>query len=152
MVQDIEFVQGQESHSSSWGKLYVKGLEEWQIKEDFEENIQDKHHSYQGFVACEIEDNTIFTIFEQSGDKRGTHVFKFSILRADSSLEKTKYQPEYGEGFLEASFEVIAEGLTKVKAPRLLGWWSESSKKDIDFARHCAIYIKKRGVKNLPPM
>lgn len=149
---NFEFVQGNEQHSSSWGKFYVKGLEKWEVKEDFEENLRDKHHSYQGFVCLDVPDNTIFTIFEQSGDKHGTDSYYFFVCRSDSSIEKEKMESDYGSGFLEGSYEIIAEGKGKTKAPRLMRWWIDSERKDLEFARHCGEYIKKRGVKELPAL
>ena len=76
---NIEFVQGSEQHTSFWGKYYVKGLEFWQTKEDFTENISSKHEYYQGYVCLDVPAGTIFTVFEQSGNKRGTEIFSFMI-------------------------------------------------------------------------
>ena len=145
-MSNIEFVQGQESHSSSWGKFYVKGLEKWQVKEDFTENRQDKHHSYQGYSCLEIPENTVFSVFAQSGDKRGTDDYRFYVCATtDSQTEDIK-----GYGWIDGNFKVVAMGETKTKAPRLLGWWANSPIKTLEFAQKCAVYIDKRGIKDLP--
>lgn len=147
--QTIEFVQGNESHSSYWGKYYVKGLEQYQVKEDFDENRYDRHHSYQGYVCCNVPDGVIFTIFEQNGSKRGTDTFLFSICETDSTEEIQKDKAEYGKGFFQGQYKVIAQGKTKTLAPRLLDWWTSGDKTKA-YAELCAKYIDKRGVKNLP--
>lgn len=150
-MSNIEFVQGQESHSSNWGKYYVKGLESWQVKEDFEENCSDKHSSYQGYVCLDIPEGTVFTIFEQSGDKHGNDTFNFTICQAiDEIMGEDKAQ--YGSGFVTGNYKIIAQGLGKTKAPRLMGWWTESNDKSLAFALHCAKFIDKRGLKVLPQM
>lgn len=43
----ISYVSGQESHTSNWGKFYVKGLETHVVKEDHPANRRDNHHNYQ---------------------------------------------------------------------------------------------------------
>jgi hypothetical protein len=149
MTGNIEFVQGQESHSSNWGKYYVKGLEKWGVKEDFSENKSDKHHSYQGFVCLDVPDGTMFSIFEQSGDKRGTDCFEFMLCVVDQG-ETGSHKGGYPDGFCTGNFKIIAEGKTKTLAPRLMGWWVDSTDKSLAFAQHCAAHINKRGIKNLP--
>lgn len=146
----IEFVQGNETHSSNWGKYYVKGLEKWQVSEDFPENCKDNHHSYQGYVASGIEEESIFTIFEQNGDKRGTDEFFFSICKTTGS--DSEDISNYGKGFCKGNFEIIVRGEGKTKAPRLMKWWIESSDNSLEFAEHCAKYIEKRGIKELPSL
>ena len=145
----IEFVQGQESHTSNWGKFYVKGLEAFVVREDHDLNRKDGHHSYQCF-AGEIPVGTVFTLFEQDGTKRGTDTFKFLVCEIVEG-EDSNHSTEYGSGFFEGSFRVIAEGLTKTKAPRLMEWWN-SGDKTLAFAEHCAAHIDKRGLKTLPSM
>jgi hypothetical protein len=151
MSGNIEFVQGSESHSSSWGKYYVKGLEQFQVKEDFDANRFDRHHSYQGYVALDIPDGTVFTIFEQNGDKRGTDEFIFSICVVDQGSTKDD-QSSYGDGFCTGNYKIIAQGNTKTLAPRLMGWWIDSPVKTLEFAQHCAAHINTRGLKNIPAM
>jgi len=150
-MSNIEYINGQESHTSNWGKYYVKGLEKWGVKEDFAENRQDKHHSYQGICATEVPDGTIFTIFEQSGNKHGTDTYVFTVCEtSDESF--TSDISGYGSGKCEGNFKIIARGATKTTAPRLMQWWIDSSVKTLEFAQHCATYITKRGIKELPPM
>lgn len=147
-MANIEFVQGQEQHSSSWGKFYVKGLEKYQVKEEFDENRKDNHHSYQGYTCLNVLEGTMFTIFAQSGDKRGTDDYRFYICVAtDVCVEKKS-----GHGWCEGNFEIVAQGTTLTKAPRLMGWWINSPIKTHKFAQHCAAFIDKRGVKVLPPI
>lgn len=150
-MSNIEFVQGQESHSSNWGKYYVKGLEKHQVKDDFEENCNDKHSQYRGYVCLDVPSGTIFTIFEQSGNKRGTDTFNFTICQAtDENVSEDKAQ--YGSGFVTGNYEIITKGEGKTKAPRLMGWWIDSSNHSFEFALHCAKFIDKRGLKVLPQM
>ena len=145
---NIEFVQGAEQHTSNWGKFYLKGLEKWQVKEDFSENCHDRHHSYQGYVCLDIPEGTLFTIFEQSGSKRGTDEFYFLICSTCS--ETCEVKAEYGKGRCIGNYQIIAEGIGKVKAPRLMDWWINSPVHILEFALHCAAHIDKRGLKNLP--
>jgi hypothetical protein len=149
----FEFVNGQESHSSYWGKFYVKGLEKYQVKEDFGENIHTKHESYQGYCA-EVPQGELFTIFEQSGNKRGTDEFYFFIcksLKDDGSVEGLAIiRANYGAGYISGKFEIIAQGIGKIKAPRLMGWWLTSQDQSLEFAKKCDIFINKRGCKEIP--
>jgi len=148
---EIEYINGQESHTSNWGKYYIKGLEAWQVKEDFDGNVHDKHHNYTGYVCCNVPEGTMFTIFEQNGDKRGTDTFRFSICTVDYSQE-SKDPSVYGNGFCNGGDKVIAQAITKTKAPRLMDWWTNSANKSLEFAEHCAAHIDKRGLKVLPPL
>lgn len=148
-MASIEFVNGQESHSSYWGKFYVKGLEAYQVAEDFEENQKDNHHSYQGYVCLDVPENKVFTLFYQDGDKRGTDTSWFLILVADDSVVNEIASP-YGSGKISGNFRVLVEAKTKTKAPRLMGWWIDSKDKSLEFAQHCGQYINKRGIKELP--
>lgn len=148
----IEFVQGNESHTSNWGKFYVRGLEAVAVKEDHESNIRDGHHSYQCHVANEVPAGTVFTIFEQDGNKRGTDTFIFKICVAGG--ETQKHKSVYGSGFVEGQFTVIAQATGKTKSPRLMRWWDERPAGGdlLAYARHCAAHIDKRGVDVLPSM
>lgn len=147
----IEYIQGSESHTSNWGKFYVKGLESFVVDEDHEGNKKDKHHQY-SCKAGEVPEGTIFTVFYQDGNKRGTDTFKYLICEAIEAGEVEKHDTEYGNGFLEGEFKILAQGLTKTKALRLMGWWINSADKSKAFALHCAAHIDKRGLKTLPAM
>lgn len=150
-MANLEFVQGQESHSSYWGKFYVKGLEQWQVKEDFPENQQTKHNSYQGYTCLDIPEQTVFSVFYQDGDKRGTDNFYFAICCTSHDYVEKIIQ-EYTGCWIEGNLKIIAKGEGKVKAPRLMKWWIDSTQKTLEFAEHCAKYIDKRGIKELPPL
>lgn len=150
MAIELEFVQGQESHSSYWGKFYIKGLEKFQVAEDFMQNRRDRHHSYQGYVVLGAPSGTLFSIFEQNGSKRGTETFRFAIcVIADEFCD---WQTEYGAGFVRGNFKIIAKADSRIKAPRLMGWWNNGGDQSLELAEHCAAYIDKRGMKELPPM
>ena len=136
---------------SNWEKYYVKGLEKWEVKEDFSENRRDKHHSYQGYVCLDVPEGTVFTIFEQNGDKQGTGTFIFSICRATDEKVNSD-DSEYGSGFCKGNYEVLVSANTKTLAPRLMGWWTDSNDKSLAFAEHCKAHIGKRGLKTLPAM
>lgn len=147
----IKFVIGKEQHSSNWGKFYLKGLEDYQAEEDFDENQDDEHHNYQGYVCNDVPDGTIFTIFEQNGNRNGTNLFCFRICQMDSAEGTKTYLAEYGSGFIQGQWREIAAGLTKIKGNRLLDWWKQGDG-SLEYAEHCAQYIDKRGQKTLPPM
>lgn len=148
---NVEFVHGQESHSSNWGKFYIKGLETFQAKEDFSENRNDNHHNYNGYVCNDVPVGTIFTVFEQSGDKRGTDVYKFAICEITDD-ETNKWETSYGSGKLIGNYRILTIGDTKTKSPRLMDWWIKSQNKSLAFAKWCDAHINKRGMKELPPM
>jgi hypothetical protein len=90
---NIEYVNGQEQHSSNWGKFYVKGLEKWEVKEDFDENRKDGHHTYQGYVCLDVPEGTVFTVFEQNGNKRGTDDYIFRICQVTEEVQISISQP-----------------------------------------------------------
>lgn len=157
---NIEYVLGQEQHTESWAKFYVKGLEKWAVKEDFPENISDNHHGYQGYTCLDIPDGAIFTVFDQSGDKRGTQDFNFYICQ--TSADALDVTASSGRGRCQGNFRNICAGEGKTKAPRLMDWWigfvgeddasKASNKEKVAFALHCAAHINKRGIKELPPL
>jgi hypothetical protein len=148
-MSNIEFIQGQESHSSNWGKYYVKGLEAWQVKEDGQYT---KHETYTEYQCNDVPEGTVFTIFEQSGNKRGTDTFIFSICVTTDETVNTD-DSAYGDGKIAGNFKILLQATGKVKAPRLMNWWEARGKKDpVKYAEHCAAYIDKRGIKELPPI
>lgn len=145
---EIEYVNGNESHSSNWQKFYVEGLEKFAVKEDFDANQQDNHHNYQGYVCLDIPTGTVFSVFSQSGNKRGTEDFCFYICVAE---EKAMQDISNLPAFIKGNFRVVAEGITLTKAPRLMDWWINSGRtQSLEFAELCAKYIDKRGLKILP--
>lgn len=146
---NIEFVHGNEWHSSSWYKFYVKGLETWQAEEDFAQNLKDRHYKYQGYVCLNIPVNTVFSVFRQDGTKRGTDNFDFWLCRVTPERVEAIHADKIA--FCEGNFEIICHASGATKAPRLLGWWADNKGvHSVDFARHCAEHITKRGVKDLP--
>jgi hypothetical protein len=150
MPANIEFIMGQETHSSNWGKFYVKGLEAWQCNEG---STRDKHQSYTDYQCNDVPDGTIFTIFEQSGNKRGTDTFAFTICQATGEQINME-DSAYGSGKIAGNYKILARAITPTKAPRLMGWWIDLLKDQdpAQWAQHCAAHIDKRGVKNPPPM
>lgn len=100
----IEYVVGSESHTSYWGKFYVKGLESWEVKEEHDANRRDGHHSY-AFLMADAPQGTVFTIFEQNGSKRGTDefIFKICVVTGSDSIE---HKATYGSGFCNGNYEV----------------------------------------------
>lgn len=147
------YVSGNEQHSSSWGKFYVKGLEKFVVKEDHVSNRHDNHHNYQCWEG-EVPMGTVFTVFEQDGDKHGTDTFKFTILQAVEDGDEQHIRASYGSGEMSGHWIVLASADTKTKAPRLMDWWQKKPA-NVDaaiWAKHLAQYIDKRGVKNVPEM
>jgi len=147
----LEYIVGNESHTSNWGKFYVKGIEKYEVKEEHNNNRRDGHHSYQFYMA-DVPVDTCFTIFEQNGDKRGTDVMKFKICVVSGNNSELK--AEYGDGFCNGNYDVIAEASGKIKSPRLMTWWDNRPKSGdlLAYARHCAAHIDRRGIAVLPPM
>lgn len=149
----IEFINGSEEHSSNWGKFYVKGLEQWRVKEDHKNSRSDHHHSYNFFMA-DAPDGTVFTIFEQNGDKHGTDEWSFLICVVRSDREEQQTKASYGYGFCKGPYDVVAQGVGKIKAPRLMDWWIKrpANVDPLAYATHCGVYIEKRGIKSPPAL
>lgn len=150
----LEYVVGNESHTSYWGKLYIKGLEKWEVREDHDRNRRDRHHSYQCYVT-NAPAKTVFTIFEQDGSKRGTDnwIYKICVVLPESE-PTVEYEAAYGSGFCNGNYAIVAQASGKVKAPRLMDWWDKRPTDGdlLAYAQHCAEWIEKRGIKDLPPM
>lgn len=142
-------MQGREQHSSYWGKFYIRGLEKFQVAEDFPENHRDNHTNYTGYVVVDAPAGTLFTIYEQNGDKRGTDEFKFAIAQIDD--EYHDWKASYGRAFCRGNFKILVQSDSLTKAPRLMDWWIKGDG-SLEYALHCGVYIQKRGVKNLPPL
>lgn len=152
-TSEVEYISGQESHTSNWGKFYVKGLEKVVVKEDHSRNQHDKHHSYQCYVGMAVPDGCVFTIFYQDGDKRGTESWYYMICVTDSGAAEQTIEYGYTGTFIRGCFRVVAQAKTLTKAPRLMDWWDKRGAADpLAYAQHCAAYIDKRGVAVLPPM
>lgn len=151
MSVQIEHLSGQRSHSSNWGKFYVKGFSK-EVKEEHDLNRRDKHQSFQCYVAT-CNDGDVFTVFDQEGDKRGTNSWTFSICVVDTTQPETLLQNTY-TGFVKGQFRVIVTAEGKVKAPRLMDWWQKrpSHVTPLIWAEHCAAHIGKRGLAEPPPM
>jgi hypothetical protein len=149
----IEYVSGQESHTSNWGKMYVKGLEKLVVREEHEKNVRDRHHQYQCYMG-EAPTGTVFTIFYQDGNKRGTETWDYQICVADDDATEQEIKYGYTGTFVAGRFRVIAKASGKVKAPRLMGWWDARPQgiEPVAFAEHCAAHIDRRGVAVLPAM
>jgi hypothetical protein len=142
----IEYLQGSETHSSSWAKFYIKGLEEIVVKEEHDSNLSDRHHGYQYYYGnLKGEESNLFTIFSQDGDKRGTANFEFYICQLDA-YSFNRIEGKYG--FCEGNFSIIASAIGKTKAPRLMGWWVDNKHlQSPEYARCCGESINKRGQK-----
>ena len=152
----IEYVQGQETHTSNWGKFYMKGLEKYAVREDFDENRHDRHKSYQGFACNDVPAGTIFTIFIQGGTKHGTDSFTFLLCEVvDDDLPAHREEGVYRQAWCSGPYRILCAGEGKVRAPRLMEWWITQRPAGVDlrgFALHCAAHIDKRGLKQLPAM
>ena len=147
----MEFLIGKEFHSSSWSKFYVRGLEDITSLE--ENGRQDNHHYYNFYcidpdVQTSKIEGCLFTVFIQEGDKHGTKRFQFYICEVDFQSEIQFIEAKQGEGYIEGHFKVLAEGVGKTKAPRLMGWWQQEQTKE--FALACGEKIKVRGAKQPP--
>lgn len=96
---NVEYVQGQESHTSYWGKFYVKGLEEYACKEDDDRNCNDRHHNYQMYCCNDIPEGTVFPVFAQDGSKRGTDLFEFYVCKVSDRPEDEQAAKAAGMDF-----------------------------------------------------
>lgn len=137
----IEYVQGEESHTSSWGKFYIKGNDG--IKVDSPANHRDRHHSYQAWMDVSP---TVFSVWAQSGNKYSADGTHFYICQG--STEENKITG-YAGCHVTGGFEILAEAHTKHLATRLLQWWIRRPP-DVDpvaYAKHLAECIKVRGLK-----
>lgn len=147
----LEFLVGSEEHSSNWGKFYVRGLEKYEGKEDHPD-CRSNRHERKAFLMADAPNDLIFTVFEQSGNKRGTDVFRFYLLATDSGADG-KIEADYGGFFVTGPFRIVAMGDGKVKAPRLLDWWGAKPANvgGLAWATHCGENLQKRGLKAPPP-
>lgn len=147
MTIQIDYCVGDEQRSSTWAKFWVHGLNA--AKED--QSVDKKSRDYE-FCCLDAPEDAMFSIFEQSGNKHGTDTYKFRICRATASAENEIVSSYTDRRYCKGNFEVIAEAFGTTKAPRLMGWWKEKPG-DVDplaYAKLCAAYIDKRGVKDLP--
>lgn len=148
----VEYVSGSESHTSYWGKFYVKGLESVSVKEDDDANERGKHASYQFWMA-EARPGAVFTVFEQDGNKRGTDNWTYRICVA-SEADQAEIKANYGRGRISGQFAVIAQGEGKIRAPRLMDWWDKkpANVDPLVWAAHLRDNIDKRGMKEPPAL
>lgn len=160
----IEYTVGSESHSSFWGKFIVKGLEKWGVKENEE---RDKHKSYIS-LAAEVSPGTIFTVFSQAGNKRGTRDYDFYICEVVEEGTEKITGGCYGTGAQAfGPFAILCHGAGTTKAPRLMAWWGKIGEKCAAFrtkegklqkgtkklyAAWCKKHLDVKGLKDLPPI
>lgn len=150
---EIEYINGQEQHTSNWGKFAVKGLEKLVVKEDHDRNQRDNHHGYQCYFGIAVPDGTVFTVFYQDGNKRGTDTWHYMICVTDSTQPEQTIEYGYTGTYVHGRFRVVASAKTATKAPRLMDWWDKRGNADpLTYAEHCAQWIDKRGVAVLPAM
>jgi hypothetical protein len=143
MKQLIEGKTGSEQHSSSWGKFIVMG-----VRLVADERQADRHHTYTA-GAAEVDDGTVFTIWQATGNRRGTDQADFYILLADSAQEPTTIDNGYGR--LTGRWQVLAHGDGPVRAPRLLGWTKNLTLTE-PLARHLGAQINLRGKAQPDPL
>jgi hypothetical protein len=152
MSEMIEFRAGSEFHSSYWGKFYVRGLEEWEVREGGQ---RDRHNFYAELCCRDVPDGVVFTVFSQGGNKHGTDEFNFYVCVTDSTAQENIMGGCYGRGgHCSGAFRIVAHGDGKARAPRLLEWWEKrpAGVPPLRWAQHCAAHIKTRGLKFPPPL
>lgn len=144
---NIKFKEGEESDSSTWAKFSVKDIDVWKVKRDGD---YDKDSTVTEYQCNDVPIGKVFTIFEQSGDKRGTQIFKFTIAAADHEVSEIISQCSDSR-YCKGNFKILCQASTKVKAARLMEWWTGymGDRKE-EFAIHCAANIDKRGLKECP--
>lgn len=143
----IEYINGQEEHSSSWAKFYVKGLEK--VAEKGEYSNYSKHNHYQSWVVAHAPEELIFTIFVQNGDKMGTRNYEFHICKV--AVPDVCEIRDEANNYCTGNFKILCSGIGKVKAPRLLSWWKKAPADRLEeYAIACGELINKRGHKEAP--
>lgn len=144
----IEWIQGGEEHTSSWGKLKIEGLDSFAVKEDYHK--YDKHHWYQSYCA-NVPVDTIFAFYHQDGDKYGTSTHQTYICQVSLGNESEVVSP-YSDAYVKGQFVILAHGSGKTKGKRLWEWWENRPKGAslINYALACGQYIDKRGYKGPP--
>lgn len=147
-MASLEFLLTSVQKNQNWAKFFVKGLEDYQIEDSNVSRHYKPWERYTNYIAYDMPDNIIFTVYTQSGNKNGSQDFRFYICKTITDNPNSIT----GAGWIEGDFVIIAEGLKKVFAPRLMNWWNNSKDHSLKFAYHCSRHIGKRGIKELPPM
>lgn len=149
----IEYLVGMEQHTSYWGKFYVKGLEDFVSREDSEHEQHDGHYSFSYYCkGVKAEDNLIFTVFVQEGNKYGTDRLEFMICQLDHLSNNCIEGEVQNKGFINGSFRILASAKGKTKGKRLLDWWEKRPKEItqealLAYIARCANSILIRGRK-----
>jgi|GEM_PF-550092 len=156
-LMHVEYVSGSESHASTYAEFYVHGLDQWAVCQTDDEPEADSN--YKHYICLDIPENQVFTVFRKDGDKFGVKGYNFFICKTSKALGTIP--GNRGNGYCGGDIEVICKGEGKTKAPRLFGWWIDftgksdenkrTNEQKLAFAQHCANFINKRGIKELPP-
>lgn len=146
---NIEFTIGSETGSSRWAKFYLKGLEEWKCAEEFTKR---KGEYYTEYRCNEVPEDTVFTVFDQYGDKHGLRTFQFWICAVGGGEPTNGINGTYGSGTVIGNFRLLAHASSTLKASRLMNWWTDKPTHTdlLAYGTKCGIEIHKRGVKECP--
>lgn len=144
---DIQFTIGSETRSSNWAKFYVKGLEEWKCSESISKDNREHYTEYQ---CNKVPEDTVFTVFDQHGDKFGIRTFQFWICALGGGEPTNGIDATYGSGEIIGDFRLLAHAKGTLKAARLLNWWTHKPTHTdlLEYGTKCGIEIQKRGVKD----
>lgn len=151
----IEYVSGEDSHDSSWGKFWVFGLKGDRKRGGTPK--ADKLTTYHRFI-CSVPAGTVFTIFEEDGEFAAPDTYNFRICQASQEVNviRSAFDPER---YCSGNFEIICDGAGKTKGRKLFDWWksfvgdedTRTNEEKLAFAAHCYAHLNKKGIKTLPP-
>lgn len=151
--QTLEARVGEETHSSRWGKGYLRG-----VKLVADERQKANNYDYTT-GAAEVEDGTVFSWWMSRGSRRDTVGAEFFILEADSSADLIEMEGgcyNKGENYLRVRAKILARGSGKLKSARLLTWWASWAKENggqtAQMARHLGAQLEIPGRSTPDPM
>jgi hypothetical protein len=147
-MKTIEYTIGSEHRSSNWGKFFIQGLEDWKCGESFVKNSKE---FYTDYCCNNVPEDTVFTVFDQSGDKYSPKVFQFWILAVGGQTDNI-VESSFGSGKVQGDYRTLAYARGQLKACRLMDWWNTKPTHTdrLEYAIKCGEYIQKRGVKDCP--
>jgi len=173
IMANIKFVHGEEFHTGTYRKFYVKGLEKWQVEdssieikkkpswnekddEEFFPRDERNDYYYNGYCCNAIPERTLFTIFTRYGDYQGQGAkvaddIEFFICCTDDQIE-LNWNDTFSPCFCQGNFKIVAKAVSKTKALQLMTWWIYSPDNSLAFAEHCALHIDKKGMRQVPPI
>ena len=137
---NIKFVQGHQSGPPVYVKFFVKGFGEHAKPIPHPSNDPDRNHRYQCYLA-QVQAGYVFSIqeiHEVAGRKKTT--FKICVVGG----MYVEYHGEYGEGFCNGSYAIIAEAEGD-DSDRLMELWIllPPGADPVTYSRSCSVRLKE---------